>query len=77
MAGNFGSHYIWWYRQKLPFKKVDGLKFDSTQFFDAILNKFDGFNFDCSTANFTTIPSYTLRSIQKSLYSLVTVYGYV
>ena len=27
MARKVGNHYIWQYRQKFPFKKVNGLKF--------------------------------------------------
>ena len=59
----FGGHYIWWYRQKLPFYKVGRLKFNSTQLFDAILSKcnvFDRFTFGCAkirrqTAKFNSI----------------------
>ena len=30
-------HYIWRYRQKLSFKQVEGLKFNSVQLFDVTL----------------------------------------
>ena len=33
----FGGHYIWQYRQKLPFKKLT-LKFNGMLLFDAIVN---------------------------------------
>ena len=28
-ARNIGSHFIWWYRQKIAFLKADRLKFDA------------------------------------------------
>ena len=30
IVGNVDGNYIWWYGEKLSFKKVYGLKFDNT-----------------------------------------------